>query len=58
LVLQGYHGVDKEVYLSLPVVIGESGITHVMCQTLSKEEEKQLQESANTLYGVIETIKW
>ncbi|XP_064627408.1 L-lactate dehydrogenase-like [Lineus longissimus] len=56
--VQGYHGVDREIYLSLPVVIGEGGITHVMCQTLSKEEEKQLQESGRMLSSVIETIKW
>lgn len=50
--VQGYHGVDKDVFLSLPVVLGENGVTHVIKQTLTEAEMKQLQKSADTLWDV------
>ncbi|XP_066972704.1 L-lactate dehydrogenase isoform X2 [Macrobrachium rosenbergii] len=50
--VQNYHGVDKDVFLSLPVVLGENGVTHVIKQTLTDAEKNQLQNSANTLWDV------
>ncbi|XP_071527477.1 L-lactate dehydrogenase isoform X2 [Panulirus ornatus] len=50
--VKGYHGVDKDVFLSLPVVLGENGVTHVIKQTLTEAEMKQLQKSADTLWDV------
>lgn len=49
---KGYHGIDKEVFLSLPCVIGINGITHVIHQKLNEEEVAQLQKSAATLHEV------
>jgi malate/lactate dehydrogenase len=39
-------------------VLGSEGVSHVMCQTLSPEEEKRLQASAKTMRAVIDGIKW
>ncbi|XP_037790444.1 L-lactate dehydrogenase-like isoform X1 [Penaeus monodon] len=50
--VQNYHGIDKDVFLSLPVVLGENGVTHVIKQTLTEAEIGQLQQSANTLWDV------
>lgn len=50
--VQNYHGIDKDVFLSLPVVLGENGVTHVIKQTLTEGEVSQLQGSANTLWDV------
>ncbi|XP_047495627.1 L-lactate dehydrogenase-like isoform X3 [Penaeus chinensis] len=50
--VQNYHGIDKDVFLSLPVVLGENGVTHVIKQTLTEAEMAQLQQSANTLWDV------
>lgn len=52
LPLQGYHSIDKDVFLSLPVVLGENGVTHVIKQTLTEAEINQLKTSADTLWDV------
>jgi len=56
--VQGKHGIDKDVFLSLPCVLGENGISHIINMKLEEEEEKQLQNSANTLSEVQNGIKW
>ncbi|XP_023698053.1 L-lactate dehydrogenase A chain [Paramormyrops kingsleyae] len=50
--VQGMHGVKDEVFLSLPCVLGNSGLTDVVHMTLKASEEKQLVKSAETLWGV------
>ncbi|KAJ4937799.1 hypothetical protein JOQ06_002429 [Pogonophryne albipinna] len=50
--VQGMHGVKDEVFMSVPCVLGNSGLTDVIHMTLKAEEEKQLQKSAETLWGV------
>jgi len=56
--VKGYHGVDKDVFLSLPCILGENGVTHVIKQTLTEAEINQLQKSANTLNEVQEGISF
>lgn len=46
------HGVNEEVFLSVPCILGNSGLTDVVHMTLKPEEEKQLVKSAETLWGV------
>uniref|UniRef100_A0A7N6BL85 L-lactate dehydrogenase n=1 Tax=Anabas testudineus TaxID=64144 RepID=A0A7N6BL85_ANATE len=41
-----------EVFLSIPCVLGNSGLTDVIHMTLKADEEKQLNKSAETLWGV------
>ncbi|KAF4526646.1 hypothetical protein B566_EDAN015197 [Ephemera danica] len=41
-----------EVFLSLPCVLGENGVTHIVRQPLKDEETLQLQKSATTLAEV------
>ena len=55
-IVQGYHGIEHEVFLSLPVVVGENGINAVFNQKLDKEEVDKIKKSATTLYDVIEKI--
>ncbi|KAB7494451.1 L-lactate dehydrogenase [Armadillidium nasatum] len=50
--VQGYHGIEQDVFLSLPCVLGENGVTHVITQTLTEAEVNQLQSSAKTLWDV------
>jgi L-lactate dehydrogenase len=47
--LQGEHGIDKEVFLSLPCVLGANGVTHVVKQILTESESKKLIDSANLM---------
>lgn len=55
---KGQHGIGEEVFLSLPVVVGELGITDVFQSKLSDSEVKKVQESAKTLRAVIDGIKF
>ncbi len=57
-VSQGYHDIGEEVFLSLPCVVGECGLTHVLRQNLTEAERMKLRESAKTLRGVIDGIKF
>merc|ERR1719187_9975 len=50
--VQGMHGVKDEVFLSVPCVLGNSGLTDVIHMTLKASEEQQLVKSAETLWGV------
>jgi L-lactate dehydrogenase len=52
LALQGQHGIDKEVFLSLPCVLSENGVTHIVKQPLTEEEKKKLQKSAALMHEV------
>lgn len=50
--VEGIHGVSHPVFLSVPCVLGENGITDIIQQTLTEEEKAQLQKSAATLHEV------
>nr|ATA58415.1 mitochondrial lactate dehydrogenase A chain [Eulimnogammarus verrucosus] len=56
--VQGHHGIEEDVFLSLPSVLGENGVTHVIKQTLTAEEVAQLQKSAKTLWDVQAGLKF
>ena len=53
---QGYHGIDEEVFLSLPVVVGENGINAVFNQRLADDEVEKIKKSALALYDIIMRI--
>jgi len=50
---KGFHGIKSDVFLSLPCILGEHGITHVIKQTLSKHEKLHLIKSADGLHEII-----
>ncbi|KAF2353998.1 L-lactate dehydrogenase [Trinorchestia longiramus] len=56
--VKGHHGIEEDVFLSLPSVLGENGVTHVIKQTLTAEEIAQLQKSAKTLGEVQAGLKF
>lgn len=55
--VKGFHGIDKEVYLSLPCVLGATGISHVVKQNLNDYEVNQLQKSADILYSIQQDLE-
>jgi L-lactate dehydrogenase len=57
LTLQGQHGIDKEVFLSLPCVLGENGVTHIVKQPLTQEEKEKLHKSAALMEEVQSKLK-
>jgi malate/lactate dehydrogenase len=54
---KGFHGVDADVFLSLPVVVTEAGITAVFKQNLDEEEQNRVVSSAKTLHDIISGIQ-
>jgi len=54
---KGHHGIEQEVFLSLPVVVGESGITSVFNQKLSTHETMKVTTAARELRAVIDDIQ-
>jgi len=50
--VDGMHGVHNEVFLSVPCILGNSGLTDVVHMTLKPEEEEQFKKSADTLWDV------
>uniref|UniRef100_A0A0N4ZAY7 L-lactate dehydrogenase n=1 Tax=Parastrongyloides trichosuri TaxID=131310 RepID=A0A0N4ZAY7_PARTI len=50
--VNGLHGIKDDVYLSLPVVLGANGLTHIIKQTLNEKEVNQLHDSAKQLLEV------
>ncbi|CAI2341082.1 unnamed protein product [Caenorhabditis sp. 36 PRJEB53466] len=50
--VKGFHGINDDVYLSLPVVLGSSGLTHVVKQNLTEAEIAKLHSSAEALLEV------
>ncbi|CAH8589157.1 unnamed protein product [Schistosoma turkestanicum] len=56
--VKGIHGIEEDVYLSLPCLVTSVGISHVILQELSSDELSKLKKSAATLNEVIKGIKW
>lgn len=56
--VKGLHGIEQDVCLSLPCVLGETGITDVMLQRLTDEETAKLHSSAKLMNDTISTIHW
>ncbi|XP_039964675.1 L-lactate dehydrogenase isoform X1 [Bactrocera neohumeralis] len=56
--VQGQHGIDKDVFLSLPCVLNANGITSIVKQILTTTEVEQLQKSANIMDQVQAGIKF
>lgn len=56
--VQGCHGITDEVFLSLPAVVGETGITHIFKMDLNELETKKLQESARTMAEVLAGVEF
>jgi len=50
--VKDHHGVTQDVFLSLPCVVGEDGITHIIKQKLDQGECEQLQKSSSTIFEV------
>jgi len=53
----GLHGIDKDVYLSLPCVLGAHGLTHIIQQKLLPDELAKLKKSADTMYEQQQCLK-
>lgn len=55
---QGYHGIKKDVFLSLPCTLGESGVSCVVQQKLTEGETALLHQSADMMHDVQKDLKF
>lgn len=55
--VQGQHGIEHDVCLSLPCVLGEQGVVSIIKQKLTDHERKQLQASAETMAKIHADLK-
>ncbi|KAM3968633.1 lactate dehydrogenase isoform 2-T2 [Aphomia sociella] len=56
--IKGEHGIEQEVFLSLPCVLGQNGVYDVIRQPLTETEASQLRKSAELMAQVQEGIKF
>merc|ERR1712002_788819 len=50
--VKGYYGIDNEVFLSVPCVVGENGVQSVIKMKLSETEIAKVQNSAKTIHDI------
>ena len=50
--IKGLYGIEHDVYLSIPAVLGKSGVRDIIPVTLDAAEESKLRESANAINAV------
>ncbi|CAO2632644.1 L-lactate dehydrogenase A chain [Lemmus lemmus] len=56
--IKGLYGIKDEVFLSVPCVLGQNGISDVVKVTLTSEEEARLKKSADTLWGIQKELQF
>ncbi|KAF5275837.1 hypothetical protein FQR65_LT04075 [Abscondita terminalis] len=54
---KGFCGIKKDVYLSLPAVLGENGVVEIVRLVLTKEEGNLLIKSEKSLHAIQRKIK-
>ncbi|XP_009460943.1 PREDICTED: L-lactate dehydrogenase A chain isoform X2 [Nipponia nippon] len=57
-IVKGMHGIKEDVFLSVPCVLGNTGITDVVKMILKPEEEDKLRKSADTLWGIQKELQF
>lgn len=53
----GWNGIHEEVCLSMPCVVGETGLTHVINQALDEDEKAKVMGSVATMRKVMDGIQ-
>lgn len=56
--IKGLYGIKEEVFLSVPCILGENGISDIIKVKLSPTEEAQMVKSAETLWKIQKDIKF
>ncbi|XP_007955052.2 L-lactate dehydrogenase A-like 6B [Orycteropus afer afer] len=56
-IIKDLYGIKEEVFLSVPCILGENGITDIIKVNLTPEEEACLKKSAETLWEIQKVLK-
>ncbi|XP_030873385.1 ubiquitin-conjugating enzyme E2 variant 3 [Leptonychotes weddellii] len=58
ILAKGYYGINSEVFLSLPCIVGTSGVSDVIQSTVKEDTvTKKLQSSASSIHGLQQQLK-
>ncbi|XP_037376696.1 L-lactate dehydrogenase A-like 6A [Talpa occidentalis] len=55
--VKGLYGINKDVFLSVPCVLGRAGVSDLVMVKLAPAEEDALKRSADTLWKIQESLK-
>ncbi|KAL1130989.1 hypothetical protein AAG570_012230 [Ranatra chinensis] len=55
--VKGQYGIEENVFLSLPCVLGENGITNIVKLTLSEDEQKKMHDSVKNVFAIQKDIQ-
>ncbi|XP_044766496.1 L-lactate dehydrogenase isoform X2 [Coccinella septempunctata] len=50
--VKGFHGIEEDVFLSLPAILGKNGLTRIVKQKLERQELEKLRNSASVIHEV------
>ncbi|XP_054443436.1 LOW QUALITY PROTEIN: L-lactate dehydrogenase A chain-like [Pteronotus mesoamericanus] len=56
--IKGLCGIKEDVFLSVPCILGQNGISDVVKVTLTPEEEARLKKSADALWGIQKELQF
>ena len=56
--VRGCYGVEHDVCLSLPCVLGRNGVARLLHMPLSEEEQGAFRRSADAIWGVQASLKF
>uniref|UniRef100_A0A8C0DUU2 L-lactate dehydrogenase A chain n=1 Tax=Balaenoptera musculus TaxID=9771 RepID=A0A8C0DUU2_BALMU len=56
--IKGLYGMKEDVFLSVPCILGQNGISDVVKVTLTPEEQACLKKSADTLWGIQKELQF
>lgn len=58
ILAKGYYDINSEVFLSLPCIIGSSGVSEVIQSTVKEDVvTEKLQSSASSIHGLQQQLK-
>uniref|UniRef100_A0A8C9ADW4 Lactate dehydrogenase C n=1 Tax=Prolemur simus TaxID=1328070 RepID=A0A8C9ADW4_PROSS len=52
ILLKGLYGIQEEIFLSIPCILGRNGVSDVVKINLNSEEEALFKKSASTLWDI------
>uniref|UniRef100_A0A2K5NFE9 L-lactate dehydrogenase n=1 Tax=Cercocebus atys TaxID=9531 RepID=A0A2K5NFE9_CERAT len=58
ITIKGVYGIKDDVFLSVPCILGQNGISHLVKVILTPEEEACLKKSADTLWGIQKELQF
>lgn len=56
--IKGKYGIQEDVYLSLPGILGMEGVSEIVEMPLDEEEVAQIRLSAQTIHNVQKELKF